>query len=308
MKAIVLDAFGDNTQLHVRQLPDPVPAPGQVLLRVGAAGIAIWDAMVRDGKFPLPMKPPLTPGFEGAGVVEAVGAGVDAWKPSDAVWTFSYGSSGLWAEKAVVPAADCARKPGSYDFAETCGLGVAAVTAYMAIVEALAVTRGETLLIAGAAGGVGTIAVQLAKHIGARVIATGGPDSAEYARSLGADEYVDYTRGEVVAEVRALAPSGVDAAFDAVNGTNARETVRAVRGGGRVAIVTLPEPEPEDRSIRVTRIEAEPKPERLAAITEFADAGVLKVQIDRRFTLPTIPDGLTYVERRHTRGKVVAEF
>ena len=306
MRAMVLDAYGDNTHLQVREVTDPAPAPGQVLLRVRATGIAIWDAMVRDGKFPLPVKPPMTPGFEGAGVVEAVGSGIDVWKAGDEVWTMSYQSSGLWAERAIVPAGDCVRKPDSYAFDECCGLGVAAVTAYMAIVETLAPKSGDVVLVAGAAGGVGTLAVQLAKHLGARVIATGGPDNADYARSLGASDYVDYTRGDVAAQVRALAPQGVDAAFDAVNGMNARETVKAVRSGGRIAIVTPPELEPEDHSIRVTRIQSAPSPERLAAIAQLADEGALRVQVDRRFTLETIPDGLTYVERGHTRGKVVA--
>lgn len=102
-------------------------------------------------------------------------------------------------------------------------------------------------------------------------------------------------------------PQGVDAAFDAVNGMNVRETVKAVSGGGRIAVVTPPELEPEDRSIRVTRIESASAPQRLAALTELAEAGALRVQIDRRFTLETIPENLAYVERGHTRGKVVAE-
>ncbi len=308
MQAIVLDGYGDNSHLVLQQVSTPEPAPGQVRLRLKAAGIAIWDAMVRNGAFPLPSKPPFTPGFEGAGIVDAVGPDVNGLALGDEVWTMSYSSSGCWAEYAVVPATDCAKMPATYGFADACALGVAGVTAYMGIVETLRVERGEDVLIAGAAGGVGTIAVQLAKHRGARVVATGGADNAAYVRSLGADEYVDYTRGEVASHVRALVPEGVAAAFDAVSGTNARETVRAVRSGGRIAIVTPPDLEPEDRSITVTRIQSQPSPQRLDALTQLAGDGVLRVAVERRFTLARVPEGLAYVEQGHTRGKVVAEF
>ncbi len=309
MRAYVLDAFGGNDHLTVREVPDPVAGPGQVLIRVRAVGIGIWDAMVRDGHWPAPLTLPLTPGFEGAGIVEAVGASVTELAVGEDVYTYGYAPpAGMWAERIALPAEQVARMPANLGYAGAAALPVAAITAHIGI-ENLAPRPGETVLVAGAGGGVGSAAVQLAKLRGARVIGTGGPANSQYVRSLGADDYVDYSQGEVAAQVRALVPDGVDAALDAVNANNAEtSTVKAVRSGGRLVYLTGPQFRPADATISATFVAARPERALLATIAELVEQGKLHVAIERTYAFEEIPAALTQVEGRHVRGKVVVEI
>jgi NADPH:quinone reductase-like Zn-dependent oxidoreductase len=236
MKAIVFDTFGGPDVLRVEEVDAPHPGPGQVRLRVRAAGVNQLDYKIRSGgmRQVFPTAFPAIPGIEAAGVVDEVGPGVDDLKPGDEVLAFT--DTGAYAEYAL--ATVVARKPPGLSWDEAAALPAAAETSAR-VLDLLAVKDGETLLVHGAAGAVGGIAVQLAVARGAIVIGTGSAANHDYLRSLGAVP-VAYGEG-LVARVRAVAPQGVDAVFD-VAGQGALSDSIELRGGTTERIVTIADP------------------------------------------------------------------
>jgi NADPH:quinone reductase-like Zn-dependent oxidoreductase len=232
MRAILFDRFGGTEVLHEADAEIPQPGPGQVRVRVKAAGLNALDGKIRSGTmesiFPTPL--PAVPGAELAGVVDALGPDVNDVQVGDEV--FGWSDTGSYAEYALATAV--VPKPADLDWADAVALPVAAETAER-VLDLLGVTAGETLLMHGAAGAVGTLAVQVATARGARVIATAGPTNQDYLSSLGATPTV-YGEG-LVERVRALAPEGVDAVFD-LAGKGALEDSITLRGGTE-RIVTI---------------------------------------------------------------------
>jgi NADPH2:quinone reductase len=304
MKAIVIDAFGGLDQLHSAVLPDPTPARGEVIVRVQAAGVGIWDSMQRSGEFPVEGAAfPLVLGAECSGTVEALGDGVEGLDVGDAVFAYFFGKQGAYAEKVAVPANAVARKPERANFVEAAAVPTDAITAHTALVDELHVAPGQTVFIAGGSGGVGTLAVQIAHALGARVIASTSAGNAEFVRSLGADEVIDYRAGDPAVLVRERYPNGVDAALDAVGGPSAATTIRTVKAGGRFAELTG-----EDVSalgVNVGHIESEPSAERLRTIAALMDQQQLRPEIAKTFPLDQARAAQELVESRHVRGKVV---
>jgi len=304
MKAIVIDAFGGLDQLHSADLPDPTPARGEVIVRVQAAGVGIWDSMQRSGELPVEHAAfPLVLGAECSGTVESIGEGVEGLDVGDAVYTYFFGKQGAYAEKVAVQANAVARKPERANFVEAAAVPTDAITAHMALVDELHVAPGETVFIAGGSGGVGTLAVQIAHALGAHVIASTSEGNAEFVRSLGADEVVDYHAGDPAVLVRERYPNGVDAALDAVGGPSAATTIKAVKAGGRFAELTG-----EDVSapgVNVAHIESEPSADRWRTIAALIDEQQLRPQIAKTFPLDQARAAQALVESRHVRGKVV---
>jgi NADPH:quinone reductase-like Zn-dependent oxidoreductase len=306
MKAIVIDAFGGLDKLHEAEVPDPVPVPGrgEVVVRVKAAGVEIWDALQRSGELPIDDPAfPLILGAECAGTIETVGADVQGLRAGDAVYTYFYGKQGAYAEKVAVAADAVAPKPERANFVEAAALPTDAITAHTALVDELQIAPGQTVFIAGASGGVGTVAVQIARALGARVVASTSAANRDYVSALGADDIVDYHAGDAAVQVRALYPSGVDAALDAVGGASARTTIRAVKAGGRFAELTG-----EDATapnVTVAHVESKPSAERLRAITALIDDRKLHAEIAQTFPLAEARAAQELVESRHVRGKVV---
>src|SRR5512142_242796 len=210
MQAVRYHDYGGPQMLVVEQVPRPQPQPDQVLLRVLAAGVNPFDWKLRSGwlKEYVPLSLPYTPGVEGAGIVEAVGEDVTAIKPGQAVYGIL---SGSYAEYAIAGAGDIQPKPAHLTFEEAAGVAHGALTAWQALIEDAKVEAGHKVLIHGGAGGVGVYAVQLACWRGAHVIATTSARNAEFVRSLGAEEVIDYnaTRFETVVK-------DVDAVIDTV--------------------------------------------------------------------------------------------
>lgn len=236
MKAIVFDSFGGPEVLQIKDVEIPIPGPGQVRLRVRAAGVNQLDFKIRSGVMQrvFPTTFPATPGVEAAGVIDEIGPGVTGLTVGDEVLAFT--DTGAYAEYAL--ATVVAPKPAGLSWAEAAALPVAAETAQR-VLDQLAVKDGETLLVHGAAGAVGGVAVQLAVTAGATVIGTASPANHEYLRSLGVVP-VAYGDG-LVARVRALAPQGVDAVFDAA-GQGALPASIDLRGGTTDRIVTIADP------------------------------------------------------------------
>ncbi|GAA2131948.1 NADP-dependent oxidoreductase [Glycomyces algeriensis] len=297
MKAIQFDRFGGTEVLHETDVEVPVPGSGQVRIRVKAAGLNAIDGKIRSGAMeavrPTPL--PAIPGGELAGVVDAVGDGVSDVQVGDEVLGWS--DTGAYAEYAL--ATTVARKPAGLGWENAAALPVASETAER-VLNLLGVTEGETVLMHGAAGGVGTIAVQLAVARGARVIATAGPGNQDYLASLGAIPTV-YGEG-LVERVRALAPEGVDAVFD-LAGKGALEDSIALRGGTE-RIVTIADFRARELGIVFASGAQEQSAARLAALAEDAANGGL-VTTATAYPLGKAAEAQRISDAGHVRGKLV---
>lgn len=303
MRAAGVNAYGGPEQLTLLDHPRAEIDEHGILIHVKAAGVGPWDAKMRAGAFGTDHEMPLVLGVEVAGVVERAGAKVEGFPVGEDVYAYLTHPGG-YAEFACEHNQFVAKMPFTLNYVRAAALPVAATTADTAITDALVLAEGESILIAGAAGGVGTIAVQLARLAGAHVIGTGSAESEEYVRALGAHEYIDYTKGDVAAQVRALHPGGVDAALDAVGGDNVRATIKAVRAGGKIVELTGTDPQ-GDPSIEVHQFSAQPNGARLEKIAHLVDAGKLKVTVERTFPLEQAREAHEMIEKRHVRGKIV---
>jgi len=307
----VITGFGQEPQ--VVDLPDPVPGPGEIRVRIEAAGMNPFDWKVIDGALQgvVDHPFPIVMGSDGAGVVEALGAGVDDFRPGDRV----YGQfmkvalgRGSYAEQVIAPAdGKLALLPEALSFEVAAALPTASVTAYQAI-EALRLGEGDTVLVNGASGGVGQSAVQLAAAAGARVVATAPGDLADHLRGLGADEVVDFTEGPTDGQVLALHPDGIDAVLDLVSTAGqAGPLVDLLRPGG-VAISTNGALEVEAmaaRELRGVNFYSDATPEVLATVAGLADAGRLRVSIDATVPLEEAPAAVARARTGQARGKTV---
>jgi NADPH:quinone reductase len=188
MRAIAIEGFGGRKRLNLMELPIPEPRPDHVLVRVRAAGVGSWDVKTREGLFGKRSFPYVL-GIEGSGIVEGAGEDVVGLPEGEEVYVYS---GGCYAEYVAAPAQKVVAKPASLSFEGAAGVPVAGSTAYQGIVEEIGLKEGETVLIAGAAGGVGTMAVQIAASLGSRVLGTASPPNHDYLLSLGATEAIDY--------------------------------------------------------------------------------------------------------------------
>lgn len=304
MRAIAIEEFGGSDKLQLVDLPTPEPGSDEVLIRVRAAGVGPWDVMSRQGVFG-DREFPFVPGFEPAGVVEAVGGDVEGFDEGDEVFAYRFPGGG-YAEYVAASQDITAHKPGSLSFEETAGVPVAGTTAHQGLVDELGVQEGETVLVTGASGGVGTMAVQIAANIlGARVIGTASTRNHEYLRDLGADEAIDYN-GDWVTAVREVAPDGVDAVLECAGGDTLERSFETLRDEGRVAYIVPVEEEPEPpRGISAHFFSAQPDGDRLAALASMFDAGQLRMNLQEVVPLEEAARAHDIVEEGHTRGKIV---
>lgn len=245
MKAAAIDQFGGPEAFHVAELPVPEPGPNEVLIRLDAAGIGVWDPYVREGEVELAGdRFPMVIGNDGAGTVVSVGGGVRRFKPGDRVYAYDY-KGGFYAEYVAVPEEDVAPVPQGVDTREAGALGADGITALIGLQDQVHLQPGEKLMIFGASGGVGHIAVQLAKRIGAEVLAVAsGPDGVDLVRRLGADAAVDGREDDVLEAARRYAPDGVDAALVLATTEGLGAILTAVKPGGRIAYPNGVEPAP----------------------------------------------------------------
>jgi NADPH2:quinone reductase len=247
MKAVRIHEFGGPEVLRYEDVETPSPGPGQVLVRIRAAAVNAVDVAVRRNSFPTPKQPPKTLGSDGAGIVETVGSDVEGVAPGDEVFFtgLGIGSEGSYAEYALIAPVQAVRKPAGSSFEEAAALGLAFATAWYGLVRRAELAAGETVLVQGGAGGVGSAAVQLAHARGARVLATvGSAGDAERVRALGADETIDRKATDVAAEVGRLTDGkGVDVILELILSANlAADLGMIVKGGRIVGIGGGPEP------------------------------------------------------------------
>lgn len=307
MRAIVITAFGGPDRLTLVHMPVPTPGPNEVLIRVQAAGVGLWDVKAREGRVIIQGQHfPLILGWESAGIIEQVGENVMEFHPGDAVISYTYRAGiGHYAEYVSAPTDLVALAPSSVDASHAAALPVNGLTAYQTITEALSLRAGETLLITGAAGGTGTLAVQLAARLGAHVIATASAANRDYLFALGASQVIDYRQTNVVAEVRAVHPEGIDAVLDCVGGETAAQSLETLRDGGRlVSIVDLQQVKPS-RNISTDLVYVREDGQQLAKLSRLVDAGELTLQLDHIFPLEEARRAHERIEERHNRGKIV---
>ncbi|NBB11224.1 zinc-dependent alcohol dehydrogenase family protein [Pseudomonas sp. SLFW] len=247
MKAMVLNAFGGPDSFQLCDVPTPVPNAGQVLVRVHATSINPLDYQVRRGDYADLVPRPAITGHDVSGVVEAVGPGVTAFAPGDEVWYTPqiFDGPGSYAEYHVAAESIIGKKPASLSHLEAASLSLVGGTAWEALVVRAALRVGESILIHGGAGGVGHVAIQLAKAVGAKVFTTVRETNAEFARSVGADVVIDYEREDYVdAILRETEGRGVDVVFDTIGGNTLSRSPDVLAQLGRVvSIVDISQPQ-----------------------------------------------------------------
>jgi NADPH:quinone reductase-like Zn-dependent oxidoreductase len=305
MRAAGIRQFGADVELL--ELPEPgPPAPDEVLIRVAAAGVGNWDEIVRRGGWDVGVRPPLALGVEAAGIVDRVGRAVVGFGPGDRVLThpLPLRGQGTWAERLLAPATLLARAPAALDWPTVAALPVPALTADQAIRDALRVRAGEAVVVHGAGGATGSLAVQLARLAGARVIATAGPSGAESVRGLGVDAVLDGHDPAWPRQARALSDGhGAHAALNAVRGAEAA-TLAAVRDGGRFCTITGGPP-PEQRGISIVNLYVAPDGPRLARLAELAAQGRLRIRMGLRLPLERATEALAAATSGRGGGAVV---
>jgi len=307
MRVAFVETFGGIDGLQTGEVPAPVPAAGQALVRVHGAGVGPWDVGMLSGGFPeLPL--PFVPGQEVAGIVEAVGEGVD-FKPGTRVYGTLFPTGGGLAEQAIADAARLAPMPEAVDFVDAAGLVIAAGTAHEGLVDRGHLKPGQTVLVTAASGGVGTAAVQIAAALGARVLGVASAANHDFVRSLGADEMFDYHDTDWAQQVREAAPGGVDLLMDCAGGQTRDAAITAVRDGGRASFIVIQDAAPRlERGITGDSFAARVDRARLEALTRLIDAGSLKPNTAEVVQFDDVRKALAQVAGGHTRGKIVVRI
>jgi len=302
MKAVRIHEFGGPETLKVEDLPRPEASATEVLIRILGASINPVDYKIRQGGYLPKDALPLTLGRDVAGVVEAVGQGVDEFRRGDAVYAMLSPKHGGYAEYVVEPIANVARKPETLDFIQAAAVPLAGLTAWQGLIDHGGLQKGQTVLIHGAAGGVGHFAVQFAAARGAKVIATCSGQDTDFVKGLGAAEVIDYHKERF--EDRA---HDVDLVFDLVAGETQDRSFAVIRQGG-VLVSTLKEPDKDraaQRNIRTAHYMAAPNGAQLAEIGRLIDAGKVTPNIEAVFPLSAAADAEKELETAHVRGKLV---
>jgi NADPH:quinone reductase-like Zn-dependent oxidoreductase len=306
MKAAAIDRFGGPDELKLHSLPVPKIGPEELLIRVHTAGVGEWDPWVREGEFAAMSgeKPrfPYVLGADGSGTVAAAGKNVRGFHEGDAVYGYNALSAkdGFYAEYAVVKADDVARVPKGLSLDEAGAMPADAVTALCGL-ELLSLKPGEMLMIFGASGGIGHLAVQLAKRMGVRVLAVAsGDDGVALMRKLGADAAIDGHRDDVGKTARAFAPDGLDAALVTASGDGLREGLDALRDGGRVAYPHGVEPEPKARKgVNVSGYDGRATRELFDRLNRWIEAAPFSVCVASTYPLERAAEAHQALEQHH---------
>jgi NADPH:quinone reductase-like Zn-dependent oxidoreductase len=303
MKAAFIERHGGPEVLKYGEMPDPVAAPGEVVVDIAAASVNGADWKVREGKSGQLAHFPYILGRDFSGVVSAIGAGVADLDVGDEVFgVCDVGQEGAYAEKIAIKAAIVARKTGNLSHVDAAALALAGLTAICTVEDALKLKASETILIQGGAGGVASFAIQLSKHLGARVITTASRSNHDYLRGIGADEIIDYNAVDFTTVVK-----DCDAVFDTVGGDVAQQSFAVLKPGGRAAFIASgPQAPKPDRSdvvaIRPSVGRDRPHLERIVALVA---AGAVRPPEVTRFKLSEAVAAHEVSQSRHFRGKLV---
>ena len=307
MRAVLLREFGGPEVLAVEQVPVPRPILTEVQVRVEVAGVNPVDFKTRMGRGMAPVlgEPPICPGWDVAGVVTEIAPGVTRFAVGDEVFGMPWfpRQAGAYAEYVTAPARHFAPKPHALSTEEAGALPLAALTAWQVVVDTVRVREGDDVLVHGAGGGVGHLAVQIARARGARVFATARREQAEWLGKLGVERVIDYREQDFAAEL-----SELDAVIDC-HGSNGAPSLEVLRPGGILVVVpsgVSPDllEQAERRGLRATGFLVEPDPVGLAGITALVEDGRLEVHLDRVFALEDAADAHRLAESSHGGGKI----
>jgi NADPH:quinone reductase-like Zn-dependent oxidoreductase len=306
MRAITQRTFGDADVLEVAEVPRPEPIPSEVLVRVHASGVNQIDGIIRAGVFPLIGQPPFILGWDVSGVVEEVVPGTSRFAPGDEVFGMPFfpRPANAYAEYIAAPSRQLAHKPANIDHAQAAALPLAGLTAWQSLVDIADVQPGQRVLIHGGAGGVGHLAVQIAKARGAYVVATASAGKHDFVRDIGADEVIDYQAVDF-----ATAVGDLDLVLEVIGGDYAERSVQVLRPGGllvtaieRTNAELAAKVEAADR--RFAGVSVEPDHVGLEALAELVESGRLRPHVSARVPMEDAPRAHELLNT-HLTGKVV---
>ncbi|MEW1862913.1 MULTISPECIES: NADP-dependent oxidoreductase [unclassified Streptomyces] len=306
MRTITQQTLGGPEVLTVVDTPEPRPIPGEVLVRVKAIGLNPLEARLRAGEFPLIGRPPFVLGWDISGVVEEA---PQTWRfrPGDEVFGMPLfpRAASAYAEVVAAPALHLARKPASLSHVEASALPVVGLTAWQGLVDLGGVTEGDRVLVHGGGGGVGHVAIQIAKALGAYVIATAGRSKRAFVEGLGADEVIDYTAVDFSEAVR-----DVDVVLDTIGGDTAERSLGVLRPGGHLVTAVAEEDTAlaaayEAAGIRFSGIAVDPDPVALRGLVALVEQGRLRVHVQETFPFERVADAHRLLEGGHLQGKLV---
>ena len=304
MKAVVINKYGDESVLEYTDAPRPKVKADEVLVKVYAAAVNPADWKIRNGMGErFGFKLPLILGGDIAGIVEEVGDAVENFKRGDEIYGMTLSSlSGGYAEYAIAKPEGIAPKPESLSFEEAAAIPIGALTAWQAMFDLANLSSGQRVLITGASGGVGSMAVQLAKAKGAFVVGTASGRNEEFVRSLGADEFVDYTKQNFEEVVK-----DVDVVFDTVGGDTQERAFQTLKKGGFLATAAGPpsEEKAKEFGVKAEFVHCKPNAQQLAEINQLIEEGKLKIHIETILPLTEVKRAHALSQTGRTRGKIV---
>ena len=332
MKAFILDKYKKKGALRFGDMPEPALGNDDVLVEVHAAGLNLLDSKIRDGEFKpiLPYRPPFILGHDMAGTVVRVGSNVRQFKPGDEVYARPRdGRVGTFAEFITINEADAALKPKNLTMEEAASIPLVGLTAWQALVELADLKKGQKVLIHAGSGGVGTFAIQLAKHLGATVATTTSTANVELVRSLGADVVIDYKKQDFENVL-----SGYDVVLNSLDGNTLQKSLSVLKPGGKLISISGP-PDPEfareqglnwflqqvlrllsfgirlkakGRSVSYSFLFMRANGAQLSQITSLIEAGIIRPVMDRIFPFKATNEAMAYVETGRSKGKAVIKI
>lgn len=302
MKAVIINAYGDNDVVEITDIDVPQPKAGEVLIKVHAAGVNPLDWKIRSGAGQrMGMILPIYLGSEISGTVEQIGPGVTEFSQGDAIYGII--KSGGFADYAIAQAADLARKPANLDFIQGAAVPLGALTAWQALLDVADVASGQRLFITNGSGGVGSLAVQIAKVKGVHVTAMASGRNADFVRSLDVDVFVDHSAQPFEQVVRDM-----DVVFDTVGGDIFERAFQTVRKGGFVVTaVAFPKDEAQRHGVSAARVLCTANAGQLAMICDLVEAGKLAPHVGTVLPLAEIKQALALSESGRARGKIVVQ-
>ena len=315
MRAVALEKFGGPEALKIQNLPIPQIEADEVLIRVETAGVGAWDPYEREGRFVeiTGLKPtfPYVLGTDGAGTIAAIGKDVTRFKEGDRVYAAQLANpkGGFYAQYAVIKADNTSLIPGNLSIEQAAVLLTDALTALTGLEKFIGLKSGESLMVFGASGGIGHLAVQLAKRLGAKVFAiASGDDGVQLAKNLGADSAVDGRSENILKAAQKFAPRGLDAALVTAGGPATDEALSAIRKGGRIAYPhgVMPEPTAPD-GIAIEAYDGENNPTLVNRLNTLIDSGPFEVHVDRVFPLEDVSKAHKALDEHHL-GKIALQI
>ena len=309
MQAVYYEQFGGDNVIKTGQLDIPEVKEGEVLVKIKAASINPVDAAVREGhlKVFLPYLFPIIPGWDLSGVIEERGFSARRFNVGEEVYSYARRPIvhfGTFAEYIVLPESYLALRPKNLSFEEASGIPLVGLTAYQCLYITGNLQKGQTVLILGASGGVGSIGIQLAKAKGAYVIGVASENNQAYMKMLGADETIDYQGVNIGKAVKKIVPNGVDILFDCASGETLHQSLSALKPSGKLVSI-LNRGEGLDKNINFQYVFVEPNATQLAHLCELAEEGKLQIHVSEQYSLENAVEAFKQIATHHTTGKIV---